>query len=381
MAQDGDRPEFLDLIGHVYDAALHESLWAGLAPEITRFMGSPSAGLRVQSQTNQELLSQSANFNTAWIEAYQTYYYGSSTWVERGAKYGVSDVGHSGKGAISDRDLEETEVYQDRAYKAALFNVVGSLLELSPDEISVLGGVHRPHDSSTFEDDNEGRVYRFLLHLQRALQIRGRLAGLAIAARAALDALQRSGTATLVLTRDGRILYANHMAESVFRERIGISGIGGRLTTDRRATTDRLLALIRNAVDIAAGSGTSPVAALAIEREDRLPLTVLVAPFRPARDGFGAGVPAAIAFIRDPESTVPTTLALRGLFGLTPAEAGIASALAEGKSVNDISAQQGITLNTTRVHLKSIFAKTGTARQAQLVALILRSVAAMRSSA
>jgi DNA-binding CsgD family transcriptional regulator len=73
-------------------------------------------------------------------------------------------------------------------------------------------------------------------------------------------------------------------------------------------------------------------------------------------------------------------LALQGLFGLTIAEACIASMLAEGKSLADIATRQGIALNTIRVHLKNIFAKTSTARQAQLVALILRSVAGMVST-
>ena len=73
------------------------------------------------------------------------------------------------------------------------------------------------------------------------------------------------------------------------------------------------------------------------------------------------------------------SLTLQGLFGLTPAEAAIGSMLADGKSIDDIAIRQ-ITLNTARVHVKSIFAKTDTARQAQLVALILRSVAAIGPS-
>ena len=71
------------------------------------------------------------------------------------------------------------------------------------------------------------------------------------------------------------------------------------------------------------------------------------------------------------------TLVLRSLFGLTPAEACIASMVAEGRSIEDIAARQRISLNTGRVHLKNIFAKTETTRQAQLVALILRTTAVM----
>ncbi len=47
--------------------------------------------------------------------------------------------------------------------------------------------------------------------------------------------------------------------------------------------------------------------------------------------------------------------------------------------LDDIAAHHHISLNTARVHVKNILAKTNTTRQAQLVSLILRSVAAIRS--
>ncbi len=56
-------------------------------------------------------------------------------------------------------------------------------------------------------------------------------------------------------------------------------------------------------------------------------------------------------------------------------EAAIAAALASGRSIDEFAASQRISLNTARTHLKSIFAKTGTRRQAQLVALLCQTVA------
>jgi len=240
-------------------------------------------------------------------------------------------------------------------------------------------GIHRPHGSGNYDDQHKALAATVIPHLQRALHIRRRFAEPEIAGRVALDVLDRSGTATVVVSREGRILYANREAEGLLQARVGITSINSRLATGHRATTDRMLTMIRGAVDTANGSGTSAGGALAIVREDRLPLTLLIAPFRPGRGGVGAAAPAAIVFIRDPERPTAMTLALQGLFGLTPAEACIAGMLAGGKSVDDVAAQQRITLNTLRVHLKNIFAKTGTARQAQLVALILRSVATIAS--
>jgi DNA-binding CsgD family transcriptional regulator len=66
---------------------------------------------------------------------------------------------------------------------------------------------------------------------------------------------------------------------------------------------------------------------------------------------------------------------LRAVFHFTPTEARIAQALANGQTIAEIATAHRATLQTVRKQLKIIFAKTGTNRQAQCVAVILRSVA------
>ncbi|MHA6688896.1 response regulator [Devosia sp. A449] len=60
-------------------------------------------------------------------------------------------------------------------------------------------------------------------------------------------------------------------------------------------------------------------------------------------------------------------------FGLTPAEARVALALADGKQPAQIAADLDIARTTVVFHLRNIFQKTGTNRQAELVALLLRA--------
>jgi DNA-binding CsgD family transcriptional regulator len=57
-------------------------------------------------------------------------------------------------------------------------------------------------------------------------------------------------------------------------------------------------------------------------------------------------------------------------FSLTDREADVAYLLAEGLAPADIAKRLRMQTATARVHLRSIFEKTGTARQAELVALI-----------
>jgi DNA-binding CsgD family transcriptional regulator len=63
---------------------------------------------------------------------------------------------------------------------------------------------------------------------------------------------------------------------------------------------------------------------------------------------------------------------LRTRFGLTPAETRLALALANGMGLRDAAERNGVRLSTARVQLKSIFSKTETHRQAELVALLAR---------
>jgi DNA-binding CsgD family transcriptional regulator len=57
-------------------------------------------------------------------------------------------------------------------------------------------------------------------------------------------------------------------------------------------------------------------------------------------------------------------------FGLTPAEAKLAAIIARGESPEQAAEQLGIARETARNQLKSVFAKTDTHRQTELVALL-----------
>ncbi len=66
---------------------------------------------------------------------------------------------------------------------------------------------------------------------------------------------------------------------------------------------------------------------------------------------------------------------LQALYDLSPTEARIAALITEGLRPSEIAARQGVQLNTVRVQLRSIYAKTGVHRQADLVRLLgIRSV-------
>ena len=70
----------------------------------------------------------------------------------------------------------------------------------------------------------------------------------------------------------------------------------------------------------------------------------------------------------------PSLDILRQGFGLTPCEARVAAALVKGLSLNEIAVEHGVGVGTVRGQLKSVFIKTSTRRQGELVAMLARLV-------
>ena len=123
----------------------------------------------------------------------------------------------------------------------------------------------------------------------------------------------------------------------------------------------------------------SVVRALRIPRNaGRAALGMVIRPV-PAREwSEGQSSPCVALFISDPNRRESASQQILGeLFDLTPAEANLATMLSRGLSLAEVSKAQSTSQHTVRAQLKSIFAKTNVSRQAELVRLVLKSVAYM----
>ncbi|NMN05850.1 MULTISPECIES: helix-turn-helix transcriptional regulator [unclassified Novosphingobium] len=88
-----------------------------------------------------------------------------------------------------------------------------------------------------------------------------------------------------------------------------------------------------------------------------------------ARDAFdSAGAVLILAGAGNP--SVPGADLIRALFDLTPAEARVARAVAQGLSPTEIASRHTASPATVRTQLKHVFAKTGVTRQTELAVLL-----------
>ena len=104
---------------------------------------------------------------------------------------------------------------------------------------------------------------------------------------------------------------------------------------------------------------------------------ILVAPMRVDTLAGGGRAVAAVYLRGDRSSIADRHEQLVDLFGLTPAEARLAWALAQGLSIAEAADAHGLTTETARYYSKRIYAKTGARGQVDLVRNILTGVLAL----
>jgi DNA-binding CsgD family transcriptional regulator len=189
----------------------------------------------------------------------------------------------------------------------------------------------------------------------------------------ALDVLDRLPLGVVIVDANLRILCASRTAELLLAREDCLSGRGQRLRAKNARDDARLQALVHETL-AATGLADAPAGnVLAFQREaGGRPLLIAGIPDPGAPAVSRDGTPGRIALvISDGEShAVPSVCKLRALYELTPAEAELTSLLVAGQSLEDAARERRIRIGTARAQLKSVFAKTDTHRQAELIRLL-----------
>ncbi len=190
-------------------------------------------------------------------------------------------------------------------------------------------------------------------------------------AQGALEAFEQMGCGAVLLDGRGTVLGITPKAEEHFRDAT-LLRIRDKIVAGHRASDPALQRLIAGALRPDLSSAEPPPQAVAIERAAKRPLILRASPIaRSAREPFQHA--HAVLTMSDPEERcADSQTVLRQAFGLTPAEARLAAGLAGGRDLLAMADEKGVSMATARTQLKSIFTKTGTHRQAELVAFLAR---------
>jgi DNA-binding CsgD family transcriptional regulator len=182
----------------------------------------------------------------------------------------------------------------------------------------------------------------------------------------------------VLVDEHANVLFASAATKQFFRTH-RITKSSGVLRAPSAAETSNLHQMIARCAQWRSGNGGKDVAASCRIGEPQLSLQLVPVATQPAGDAGAAEKRLVIIFIADPAKiTPPGPRQLRHHFGLTAAEAVLASHIVRGRGLKACAALIGISEPTARTHLRRIFEKTGTKRQAELVRLIYASRLAVR---
>ena len=109
-----------------------------------------------------------------------------------------------------------------------------------------------------------------------------------------------------------------------------------------------------------------------MKSDDESPLILRVLMVPEGAQSFFLGASAILLFVRLRLSLEVAPSLLSSIFGLTPAESRLAAELAGGSTLVQAAKALNISWETARTHLKTVFMKTNTHRQSELVALLSR---------
>jgi DNA-binding CsgD family transcriptional regulator/PAS domain-containing protein len=230
----------------------------------------------------------------------------------------------------------------------------------------------RPRTFGEYDTDEVAACRRLMPHLQRAARVTREIEASQLMLTAFSDMLEESARGFLLLDRSARVLFANRQARVMAQSVDGFLLRRERLEAiepDEDAALQRLLA---GATGRPARTEAARGDLMRLSRKSgKADYVLLAAPLARATALTQHG-PVAFVLISDPDTpTLQTDAGISRLFGFSAAETRVAERLLCGDSPEEAAAQLGIKTSTARWHLASLYRKTGTGRQAQLVRRLL----------
>lgn len=209
-------------------------------------------------------------------------------------------------------------------------------------------------------------------HLAKAVEVNRTFALLRQSYQAVMGALDYFRIGIAIVARNGALVARNSELCRILDLKDGIStSRTGRLECSSQTQSDALAAAIAETSATSAGIGETAERLLFVERKSGgRPFLVEIAPLRDVTGELDRGFAGAVVFLIDPEDVKAiSTERVSQLFGLSRAEAAVTRAMVDGLSAGEIADLRGTKGDTVRSQIKSIYAKTGVRRRADLVRL------------
>lgn len=263
---------------------------------------------------------------------------------------------------FTDEELESDSTYKTfyeprgigRAMITAIFPPMGPTLLL---------GVERNYADGPTSRESVLSLNEIRPHLARAALIASRLQF--ERARAAAQVLGAIGLPAIVFSDGGRVMAANELAQQLAD---GIRWLAGDRFALKDSGADRML---RRAIEALNQPDVPAPRSFAVRDEHaQAAMVAHVVPIRGSARDILVRSTGVLILTPVTRPNAPPIELVQSLFDLTPAEARVARGLVTGDTLEEIAAANKLSRNTVRSQLRGALEKTGSRRQAELVALL-----------
>ena len=379
--------EYDRLIGLIYQGALEQQPWQSALPALREALDAQvvSLVLRPPSDHDQGVILNSLRPNRGeaaaaladpsdWeVSAYREQFFSLDPFVNLplDSVVALEDI-------LPDKELMRSDYYLHYLQPIDLFRILG-VDTAEPDGMLARLRFSRRRSEARFTRRDRKLLELITPHLRQAIRIYAKLNRMTSERDVYAGAVSQLSVATIILDEQGRVLNTNAVARALLEQGDALSLRGERLHIEGRDINKELQQALANIIMAQQSGKASVVRALRVPRPaGGSDLGLVIRPVPTSQWSEGQSSPCAAVFISDPDLQQPASQQILGdLFELTPAEANLAILLARGLSLAEVSSAQNISQHTARAQLKSIFAKTGVSRQAELVRLVLKSVASL----
>ena len=363
--------EISSLTGEIYDAALNPALWVGVLAKCVRFVGGAGAALFSKDAA-------SKTGDVAYHVGIEPYY--RQLYFEKIIKLDPLTIGQfyaevEEPVAVADimayDEFLQTRAYREWGQPQGIVDVLNVALDKTATSAAMFCVFRHARDGRV-DDEMRRRMRLIVPHMRRSVLI-GRVIDLGTAEAASFaDTLDGISDGIVLVDAFGRIVHANASGHALLAEGSVLSAAGRKLVANdasaEQALHDVFLAAASGDAAVGVKGIAVPLTARSGERHVAHVLPLTSGARRRAGTSYAA-VAAVFVHKAALETPSPPEVIAR-TFNLTPSELRVLLGIVEVGGVPETAMALGIAETTVKTHLRRLYAKTGTGRQAELVKLV-----------
>jgi DNA-binding CsgD family transcriptional regulator/PAS domain-containing protein len=381
------RKEFVDkmantpsqIVADLYDASIEPSRWPHVLIALGERARADAVGLLFNDfATGRGHFEAAIGIPAEALSSYRRIHSQSNVWLADEQPFRQTNAAIRGSQIVGDEKVKSSSFYNEWLKPIGLLSHLFAVVERESNGVMLLM-LARREGKPDFEDDIVGEIQTLAPAVEQALHAGRGVRRLRALENAALRAIDVMPIGVIMLDQNGAVIEANRSARAVLEAGEGLTVANGGLAVDIGGRQTKLRELITRTEKQAAAFASGELTLLPVRRQaGQRPLTLLLMPLEQTIEAHVKQAPVALLFIGDPERSVGfDQTRIARLYGLSRAESRVAALLASGYRLEQVAEALDIAYETVRKHLKQIFGKTGTYRQAELVRMLVTGPAGL----